>query len=70
VVFQGSSSKLSLGRFWQNLAVLGSFGQFGQIQLPWQWLTTSPHLKGKKEYVATYTKSAIILHILACSKAL
>jgi hypothetical protein len=25
VVFQSSSSKLSLGRFWQNLVALGSF---------------------------------------------
>jgi hypothetical protein len=59
-----------LGRFWQNLAILGSFGQ---IQLLQQWLTTCPHLKGKKgkkQNIITYAISVKILHMMACWKAL
>jgi hypothetical protein len=58
---------ISLGKIWQNLAILGNFGQ---IQLPWQWLIACPHLKGKKENVITYAKCVIILRMMAYWKAL
>jgi hypothetical protein len=44
-LFVGISKSLKLIVFGQ---ILTKSGNFGQIQLLWQWLTTCPHLKGKK----------------------
>jgi hypothetical protein len=49
---------------------LTKFGSFVQIQLLWQWLTTCPHLKEKKENVITFAKIVKIFRVMACWKAL
>jgi hypothetical protein len=66
-IFGGISKFLKLIVFGQ---ILTKFGSFGQTQLLWQWLTTCPHLKGKKENIITFAKSVRILRMMGCWKAL
>jgi hypothetical protein len=65
--FGGISKFLKLIVFGQ---ILTKFGNFGQIQLLWQWLTVCPHFKRKKENLITFTKSVRVLRVMACWKAL
>jgi hypothetical protein len=69
-IFGGISKFLKLIVFGKILTKFGSLGNFGQIQVLWQWLTACPHLKRKKENVITFAKSVRILHVMAfCWKA-